>query len=82
MLHYQVNLDAEMIQSIVRLAKTLNRVDEHVYNLYLMSYTGLRGTSAKSPQSTGEIRGVSPSIIYADCTQQEHLEMVLTFSYV
>ena len=34
-------------------------MDEHVYNLYLMSYTGLRGTSAKSPQSTGKIRGVS-----------------------
>lgn len=55
----QTHLDDEMVDSMVRLSKALSDVEQHVYNLYLMSYTGLRGTSsAHSLNSAQGIRGV------------------------
>lgn len=55
----QMHLDTEIAGSMVRLSKALIGVEQHVYNLYLMSYTGLRGISAHSVQSAERIRGVS-----------------------
>ena len=50
----------DVVQSMVRLAKALTEMDQHVYNLYLLSYTGLRGPSARSVLAAQDrLRGVS-----------------------
>ena len=51
-------LEAHLVDSIVRLCIALNSVEQHVSNLYLMSYTELRGTSSHSLRSAEGIRGV------------------------
>ncbi|KAF6034546.1 KIAA0825 [Bugula neritina] len=62
----ETSLSSEIAMSIVQLARALNNIDSHVYNLYLMSYTGLRGTSSNSLHSADRIRGVLKSTSVTD----------------
>lgn len=60
-------MDTEVLDSILRLTRSLQAIEQHVYNLYLQSYTGLRTTSARSTLSNFEhIRGVLKSASVTD----------------
>lgn len=61
----QSQLTDVMVDAMIRLATAFHSIDQHVYNLYLLSYTGLRDTSAKSMfAAKNHLRGVSSELVF------------------